>query len=147
MGFTVEAHAALGEQGNNFAELWGCAMVFQLVMEYGQPGTKLILCSDSTNSINIITYRAAPKITAELGHACRSLANAANDTNPTTANWVAGHADIPLNDHVDHLAKSAARRSRAGHPLVDIERRIQEKDFVPPQCHRTFHLTNYFAGD
>ncbi len=82
-----------------------------------------------------------------MAHATRAAANRVNDYIPTTANWVAGHADIHLNEHADWLAKQAAARSKRGRGLQDIERRIAVGDFIPPQCSRTRHIQNYFAGD
>ena len=149
VGYTVEAYASLGVRGNNFAELWGNAMVFAIIKRHHQrhPGECLLTtqCSDSKNAIGVITYRSAPALLRELAHATRRIANEVNDIASVEADWVAGHADIPLNEHVDELAKRGAASSQL-HPAMalDVDACIAAGHFIPAKCSSTPHLDQLF---
>jgi len=149
-GRSVEAYAPLGVAGNNTAELFGNAMVFAIVKREQDAGRvdhhRVVQCSDSMLSMAVITYTAVPVLTEKLAHATRRLANSVNDTTPAEANWVAGHADIALNDHVDELAKRAAENSRLHpHLAIDIDACIDSMDFIPLHCSTTPHLEGLFG--
>ena len=92
----------------------------------------ICLCSDSTYSIQIIRYLSISKSNRDLAHAVREIANRRNDSNRVTANWVAGHAHIALNEHADFLAKAASNRSSKGFGFSAEQRntRLTNRNFV-----------------
>ena len=98
-------------------------------------GIEIVICSDSTICSDIVRYAAAPGINVQLAHAVRRAMNDRNDKNKTTINWVAGHADIELNERVDKLAKTAAETSKLGNGLThqQLKNNIAACSFAPTQ--------------
>jgi ribonuclease HI len=146
-GLTVEAEVPLGAGvGNNFAETWATGVMLQIVLEARKQrpymGVPVMHCTDSRNTAALVTCRAAPRAHICLAHTVRRMAQHLNADNPLDCNWVAGHADIPLNVQVDEAAKRAASRSRV-HPeaSVDTQRYLELGLFaLPRHISRTRHL-------
>ena len=146
-GLTVEAEVPLGTGvGNNFAETWATGIMLQIVLEACKHrsylGVPVMHCTDSRNTAALVTCRAAPRAHMCLAHTVRRMAHLLNADNPLDCNWIAGHADIPLNVQVDEAAKRAASRSR-DHPQVsvDTQRLLEQGLFaLPRHISRTRYL-------
>lgn len=130
------AYIGLGEGTNNIAELWGPALAIKLLRWHeGNTGKRhrgpLYIFIDSKLTIDICRYRARPKVNTRLGHIVRKLTYDCNETNTIHMHWIAGHADIAVNEMVDALAKRGASLSAAGQG-VDAQRASEAGLFLPP---------------
>ena len=108
-----------GEGSNNIAELWGPAMLIQLLEWHeAKTGTchtgPIAIFIDSQLTIDICMHIARPKANRELARAVRRVVRTRNRKNTVFLYWIAGHADIPENDMVDKCAKKGARQAAAG---------------------------------
>ena len=120
--------------------------MLQIVLEarkrWPYMGVPVMQCTDSRNTAALVTCRAAPRAHKCLAHTVRRMAQQLNADNPLDCNWVAGHADIPLNVQVDEAAKRAASRSR-DHPEASVDTRLlleQGLFALPRHISRTRHL-------
>jgi ribonuclease HI len=139
-GLVNEGEASEGS--NNIAEMWGPAMLIQLLEWHERKTGKrhsgpiaIFIDSQLALTIDIIRYKARPKLNSRLAHAVRRLVTRRNQTNSVyiALYWLAGHADIVENDMVDGCAKRGARmaRDRPG-DCMDIEHSITSECFLPP---------------
>lgn len=99
----------LGEGTNNIAELTAIERALEAVPE-DQRGRPVVLHSDSSYSIGLLTRGWKAKANAELVGRLRKLAAEFSDLRLVK---VRGHAGVPENERADELANQAIRESGA----------------------------------
>ena len=124
-----------GEGSNNIAELWGPAMLLQLLEWHEKTtgeahGGPIAIFTDSQLTIDIIRYRARPKANAELAHAVRRLIRVRGHRNSIAIYWVPGHADVAENEMVDELANWGAEQSQNG-VGINVAQAIANNRYLP----------------
>ena len=137
--FTGLANAGDASEGsNNIGELWGPAMLIQLLEWHeAKTGTRhtgpIAIFIDSQLTIDVLRYKARPKANTGLVHAVRQIIRRRNQFSPVFLYWIAGHADVVENDMVDGCAKRGARmaKHRPG-DCMDIKRSQTSLRFLPP---------------
>jgi ribonuclease HI/exonuclease III len=113
-GTQVPLSAALGSGSNNFSELWAIGMGLDWVSRRAPspPPDQIHVFSDSEIAIGVCARGWYSKEYHYLGSAIRSLTGSL--VPKVVYHKVAGHADVPLNEVADRLAKKGALASKAG---------------------------------
>ena len=101
----------LGDGTNNIAELMAIYRGLEAVRDAAraQPPRSVIVYSDSSYSIGLLTQNWKAKANQELVEKLRALTKTFTDLRFVK---VAGHAGIPLNERTDELARAAVTRRR-----------------------------------
>lgn len=102
----TELSEFLGDATNNIAELMAILRGLESVSDRQRP---VIVYSDSQYSIGLLTQAWKAKANKELVEQLRAICREFADLRFVK---VAGHAGIPLNERVDHLARMAIVRGR-----------------------------------
>jgi exonuclease III/ribonuclease HI len=126
-----------GAGTNNLAELWGPAMLIQLLeWKENQTGCThtgpIAIFIDSQLTIDICLYKARPAANKRLAHAVRRVVRTRGRKNPLFIYWLAGHADIKENELVDGKAKMGSKQAADGGGMV-VAASIAANNYLPPQ--------------
>ena len=133
-----------GKGSNNIAELWGPAMLIQLLEWYELSTGKnhtgpIAIFIDSQLTINICMYKARPKSNTKLAHTVRRIVDRRGRSNVIYMFWIAGHVDLEENELVDGCAKLGAKQAQQELGM-NVELAIAGEQFLPPgQAPYSYH--------
>ena len=143
-GRWTEMTRAVGPGTNNIAEMWAVGMIAEHFLRGADRSTiPIIICSDSTLTINILDCDAQPGANIELAHEVRDMIIELRKRRPVRFLWTPGHRGIPGNELADRLADAGARRSiaraRPGGPAPPYDRTNDRRTGTYTDARHTTH--------